>query len=59
MKSVIKLTWTDGQCRLTIPKLLVKEVDLTGINYVVLEKSNKNSIVIRRIIDDKTFKSDG
>lgn len=58
MKAIAKLTWTDGQCRITIPKILVEQVQLKGIEFVALEKSNEHQIIIRRIVDGKTFKSD-
>ena len=55
---IAKLTWTDGQCRLTIPKLLVKEVNLTDFKFVVLEKTEEHQINIRRVVDEKTFKAE-
>lgn len=59
MKAIAKITWTDGQCRITIPKILVEEVQLKGIQFVALEQSNKHQIIMRRVIDDKTFKTNG
>lgn len=51
-----KITWTDGQCRITIPKLLVQQVGLDKIEFVTLEKVKDHQIIIRRVVDEKTFK---
>jgi hypothetical protein len=56
MKCYCKVTWTDGQCRITIPKIMVKEVGLESIGFVVLEENGNHQIKIRKIVDEKTYK---
>lgn len=57
MRIICKITWTDGQCRITIPKILVKEASFENAEFVVMEKQSDQSIKIRRVIDDQTFKT--
>jgi len=57
-KHLTKISKFGGQYRLTIPKLLINEMDWKGVDYVILEGLGKKSIMIRRFIDGESLRSD-
>ena len=58
-KWVAKLSWSGGQCRLTIPKGLVDDCGWRGTRVVVLERTAGPEITVRRFIDGESLKDEG
>ena len=57
MKMICKITRTDGQTRITIPKMLVEETEMNDIDYVILQSTEPRQIMIRRVIDEREHKA--
>ena len=57
MRMICKVTRTDGQTRITIPKMLVEETEMNDIDYVILQSTEPRQITIRRVIDEREFKT--
>ena len=57
-KWVAKLSWSLGQCRLTIPKGLIKDRDWPDVKFVILEPQGGEEIRIRRFIDGESLKNE-
>jgi len=56
MKFVAKVTKTDGQMRVTIPKMLVKMVKFEKTEYVIMEKTKAKTVTMRSFINGKAGK---
>jgi bifunctional DNA-binding transcriptional regulator/antitoxin component of YhaV-PrlF toxin-antitoxin module len=57
MRYICKITWTSGQCRITIPKIIAKKMNLKEIQFVVISNTDKETITIRGIKSEKDFKA--
>jgi len=57
-KHLSKISSFGGQYRLTIPKLLIKEMKWKGVEYVFLERLGKDDIMIRRFIDGESLRTE-
>lgn len=54
---VCKISWND-QCRITIPKELVRAASLLGSDYLVLSITRTSNIItMRRFVDEQTDKA--
>lgn len=49
---ICKLTKSNGQYRLTIPIGLVKEKGLAGVQYIEIDGSKPDVIIIRRLTEN-------
>ena len=54
-KWICKVTRSNDQLRLTIPKTLAKEAGLYGVRYLVLDHPEGEQIAIRRLEGGETF----
>lgn len=55
-KHLTKISKFGGQHRLTIPRLLIKEMKWQGVVYVFLERQGTDDIIIRRFIDGESLR---
>lgn len=55
-KWIIKVSHHAGQCRVTIPKALVKECLWEDVKHVILTRSGYEVIKIRRFVDGESLK---
>jgi len=56
-KHLTKISKFGGQYRLTIPVLLIDEMKWKDVEYVFLERVNKDDIMIRRFIDGESLRT--
>jgi len=57
-KHLTKISKFGGQYRLTIPVLLIDEMKWKDVEYVFLERINKDDIMIRRFIDGESLRTE-
>lgn len=55
-KHVIKVSCYGSQMRLTIPKLVIRELKWQGVSYVILEEKKDGTLTVRRFVDDESLK---
>lgn len=55
-KYLCKGSWNSGQLRITIPKALVAEMELEGVEYMMLSSAPLKCIKMWRFIDGKSLK---
>lgn len=48
-----KINWTRDQCRVTIPKALVKKYALDYTSHITFDDSEKDCLKIRRFLYDQ------
>ncbi|MBA7495360.1 hypothetical protein ES702_05942 [subsurface metagenome] len=54
-KYLAKLSKFGGQCRLTLPRLLVEEMAWDDVEYITLGPQIDKSIIIRRFVDAESL----
>ena len=58
-KYLCKANWSSGQLRITIPKALVAEMELEGVEYMMLSNAALKCIKMWRFIDGKSLENNG
>jgi len=58
-KWVAKLSWSGGQCRVTIPKGLVKALKWEDAAIVTMVDEGGGLLGVRRFIDGESLENDG
>ena len=56
-KHLTKISKFGGQYRVTIPKLLIEELEWKGVEYVILQPDMHRTIRIRRFIDGESLRT--
>jgi len=56
-KHLVKLSKFGSQYRLTIPRLLIKEMAWEKVEYMTLGPQIDDSVIIRRFIDSESLKA--
>lgn len=57
-KHLAKLSKFGGQFRLTLPKLLIDEIEWHDVEYVILYKLETSEIRIRRFVDGESLRTE-
>ena len=55
---MVKVCHGGGQVRLTIPKMVIRELKWQGVSYVIVEENKDGTLTIRRFVDGESLKSD-
>jgi len=58
-KHLIKACWGGGQLRITIPKLVVRELEWLGVSHFVVVENEDKTMTIRRFVDGESLKNKG
>ena len=56
-KHVVTVCPGGGQMRVTIPKLLLRELDWTDVRHVLLESNQDGTLTVRRFVDGESLKT--
>ena len=59
MKHLVKVSWHKNQCRVTLPKSLVDEMQWRKVDYVIIEGIRPDGILVRRFVDVESLKNEG
>jgi len=57
-KHIVKATWTSGQMRITLPRMLYRSLKWEGALYMILEENKDETVTIRRFISGESLEGD-
>lgn len=52
---IVKVLWSNGSARVTIPKVVVGDVGMESARYLILAVDKEGQIVLRRLEHGETF----
>jgi len=56
-KHLIKACWGGSQLRITIPRLVVRELEWQGVSHFVVVENEDKTLTIRRFMDGDCLKN--
>lgn len=57
IRYICKISWTGGQCRVTIPKRIVKQKKWITCDYIQLDDIGGKAIVMKGVFHEQTNKA--